>query len=83
MAEALRNVAAHFQGFAARYGGDEFCLVLDRTDVEPKEVVAQLHLALEQVKKTYKARDVSPSVGWTICCEPERDLSRILSRAAV
>lgn len=84
-AAALQLVAARFNVFAARYGGDEFCLVVDISKRTPAEVErnidATLHAALSVMATEAKPYKLSISFGHAICDHPEKKVSAFIERA--
>lgn len=81
VAEALKLSAARYHAFVARYGGDEFCLVLDKAGTSPEAVAEKLHSTLALTQEQYQTCEVSVSVGWVMCSAPEHDPERVLSQA--
>lgn len=70
VAEALRRTTAQYRAFAARYGGDEFCLILFAKDVDTETVTKSIQYNLELTEnemvpdRTYK---LSLSIGFFVC----------------
>lgn len=82
-ARALKMTAAEFNAFVARYGGDEFCLVIDGAIYEPTQVAGRLRGYLEQAQAEEtppKAYAVSISIGYTVCDTPEYDIDHLIGR---
>lgn len=50
VAESLKKTAAQLNGFAARYGGDEFCLIIYENETDSESVIAKLRKNLEQTQ---------------------------------
>jgi diguanylate cyclase (GGDEF)-like protein len=73
LGETLSNLAADTMGFAGRYGGEEFCLLLPNTDVararEIGEAVRTAVLALGLPHTTSSHQCVTVSVG-VACTKP-------------
>ncbi|QWG13382.1 diguanylate cyclase [Bradyrhizobium sediminis] len=71
LGETLAGIAAETMGFAGRYGGEEFCLLLPNTDarraLEIGEMVrsAVLNLALPHCTSSYQTVTVSVGVACT------------------
>jgi diguanylate cyclase (GGDEF)-like protein len=78
LGETLSRIAADFKGFACRYGGEEFCLLLPNTDagraVEIGEAVraAVQGLGIPHVTSSYQT--VTASVG--VACTKPSDTQR-------
>jgi diguanylate cyclase (GGDEF)-like protein len=82
-AAVLKNVSARYYAFAARYGGDEFCLVMNAAGHAPAEITEALRQALQEVQRgpqaPAKAYTLSVSVGCAVCdragCEANASLA--------
>jgi diguanylate cyclase (GGDEF)-like protein len=78
LGETLAGVAAETMGFAGRYGGEEFCLLLPNTDaaraLEIGEMVriAVQHLAMPHVTSTHQTVTVSVGVACTVPNDTQR-----------
>ncbi|MET0720964.1 MAG: diguanylate cyclase [Tardiphaga sp.] len=84
--EALANLADHASGFAGRYGGEEFCLLLPNTDVERALQIGEMvraaiwTLSVPHATSTYQ--QVTVSIGVAASSPLERDQPRDLIEAA-
>ncbi len=76
-ARAIMRVAGRHGAFAARYGGDEFCIV-SRTD--PGEMRKTIDDAIAEESKSLPC-EIHVSIGYTECCEPEPDPLSVVKRA--
>src|SRR6195256_6399018 len=78
LGEALAGIAAETMGYAGRYGGEEFCLLLPNTDskraLEIGEMVraAVQELAVPHCTSNYQAVTVSVGVACTKPNDPQR-----------
>jgi diguanylate cyclase (GGDEF)-like protein len=78
LGETLSGIAGETMGFAGRYGGEEFCLLLPNVDVErAKEIGEQVRAAvqaLDMPHRTSSHKLVTVSVG--IACTRPNDTQR-------
>jgi len=68
----LKDVAAEYDAFVARYGGDEFCMVMNASELKPDEIIERInrHLQDSQLKKLGNGESqyvITVSTGYTIC----------------
>jgi diguanylate cyclase (GGDEF)-like protein len=85
-ADVLREASVKYNAFAARYGGDEFCLTMNAGDHTPEEVAEDIQVELKkaqsEVKRAGKKRYcLTVSIGYTICDGSISDPSAVLDRA--
>ncbi len=83
VAEGLRRAAGESNGFAARWGGDEFLLVVDGSrELVPEEVVEiinrNLRTACDRAEVDYL---ISVSTGYAVCTSPEEHPDQLMMRA--
>lgn len=84
VSEILKASCKNTNAFLARYGGDEFCIVIPpNLDVDAKEIIARVHTNIEEWNATH--RDMKPiglSIGFAEW-DPQLDKSyeTLLSRA--
>lgn len=73
LGETLAGIAAETMGFAVRYGGEEFCLLLPNTSaaraLEIGEMVRAAVQAIAMPHRTSNHQTVTVSVG-VACCKP-------------
>jgi diguanylate cyclase (GGDEF)-like protein len=78
LGETLSGIAAETMGFAGRYGGEEFCLLLPNVDVErAKEIGEQVRAAVQALAlphRTSSHKLVTVSVG--VACTRPNDTQR-------
>ena len=80
-ATALSEVAGCCDAFAARYGGDEFCMVMDAVGHTPEQVTEQIQQKLQDEQNTACHYKFSVSIGYTICDHAENESAAVLARA--
>ena len=81
----LKSTASQYYAFAARYGGDEFCMVMDAAGHTPPEIAAELQQNLKSAPAV-ETRDggsylLTVSIGYTVCDRAEGDPDAVLARA--
>jgi diguanylate cyclase (GGDEF)-like protein len=78
LGETLSGIAADTIGFAGRYGGEEFCLLLPNVDVErAKEIGEQVRAAVQAMEMPHRTSShklVTVSVG--VACTRPNDSQR-------
>lgn len=82
--EVMRAAASKYFAFAARYGGDEFCLVMNPPAGSPEDVVQEIKETLAEKQKSSsetKQYEVSVSIGYTICSQSGEAPESVLNRA--
>lgn len=78
----LKEVASRYYAFAARYGGDEFCVVMDAGGRTAEEVSADIRQSLCSAQpQGAKPYVLSVSIGYTSCREPGADANAVLATA--
>lgn len=77
VAKAIMHVAGKFGAFAARYGGDEFCLV---SESEPYNIREAIDEAIARETAELPCR-ISVSIGTAECREPDTDPAMIVELA--
>ena len=84
-AMVLKKTISKYQGFAARYGGDEFILgwrpnerYADDPQLLAKEIQDNLRESCKNEKKPY---EITVSIGYTRCADPKEFLSDCIKRA--
>lgn len=80
-AAVLGDIAGHCDAFAARYGGDEFCLVMEASDRTPEQIKAQIEENLRARQDTNCSYQLTASIGWTVCDHAESTPESALARA--
>jgi len=80
-AAVLGDIAGHWDAFAARYGGDEFCLVMEASGRTPEQITAQLEKSLQARRDASCPYQLTASVGWTVCDHAENAPESALARA--
>ena len=83
VADALRETADYYKGFAARIGGDEFVLSVNGPRLNhPKEVAEHLNQALKQCcRRDHASFDLTLSVGWARCTGANETMDELFRRA--
>ena len=84
VAESLKQSAAQYNAFAARYGGDEFCFVLAAKGTDTDRVIENLRKNLEQAQiQAAPNREyiLSISIGSYFCTHSDSDIRLELEKA--
>ena len=83
VANGLRRAAATCKGFVARWGGDEFVLIVDGSKVSsPDTVVDSINECVEQAcNKAGIAYSISVTTGYAVCSSSTEDPDSLFSRA--
>lgn len=81
----LKEVASKYSAFAARYGGDEFCMVTTAGTHTPEEIAADLHRSLKLAQEKHDAPPpqytLTVSIGHTVCNEAKKHPDAVLACA--
>lgn len=84
-AGVIRDVSARHFAFAARYGGDEFCMVMDAQGHTPEEITAEIRQALSETKivdiEGNRPYSMTVSIGYTVCSSEGSQPELVLARA--
>jgi diguanylate cyclase (GGDEF)-like protein len=80
-ADTLKLVAFKYNAFIARYGGDEFCLVMESTIANPQVVIKDIDKIMEEHQPNIKKYYISVSIGYTICDGTELNISKLIAKA--
>ena len=84
-ADVMKDFARKNCAFVARYGGDEFCAVMNSAKLSPQEIADDFLSMLSEskcVKNDSKYHyELTASIGWTVCSGQESDASSIISQA--
>ena len=69
IATALRTAGDRYNGFVARYGGDEFCIITDGNDTPPVDIIKNINVILDKEQNNIPDRkySVSVSIGYAVC----------------
>ena len=78
---ALKRTIAHFNGFAARFGGDEFLMTRQPGgDADPEELIRDLTERLNELSEDLPY-ELAMTVGYTVCTDPAVAMSDCIRRA--
>lgn len=78
----LKNVASDYFAFAARYGGDEFCLVMNQENHTCDEVKQKIQTTLIKIQQEKQhSYQMTVSIGCTSCAKPDELPEDVLRRA--
>ncbi len=84
-ADALKRTVDEFQGFAARYGGDEFVLCCPQSEKlsnDPDAPVRRVNeLLCSQAQKMGKSYRLCMTMGYTLCEDSQLSLSAYMMKA--
>ena len=83
--EAVKKSASAYDGFAARYGGDEFVWAwrpIKNGDVDPEMVISDIRHRVEaECKAQQRPYVLSLSIGHILCTDPKRTANSYLKEA--
>lgn len=82
--KVLQAAAARHEAFAARYGGDEFCLIVTDARCNAEMLTLDIEMLLQATQKQESPLlpcTLTVSVGTTVCDTPTRDIEAVLHRA--
>lgn len=78
---ALKRTIAHFNGFAARFGGDEFLMTWQpEGEADPEELIRDLTERLTELSEDLPY-ELAMTVGYTVCTDPAVAMSDCIRRA--
>ena len=84
-AAVLKKSADRYNAFAARYGGDEFCLIISLSAETPDEIAKGVHDILrdEQTKRSMKNElyELSVSIGYAVCTDEKTSAEALVKIA--
>jgi diguanylate cyclase (GGDEF)-like protein len=80
--EVLKVVAAEYFGFAARYGGDEFCLVMNQRGHTCEEIMENIKQTLLEAQQDDKKKyTITVSIGAAMFNDPDETPEAALNQA--
>ena len=83
VALCLKKAAEKYNAFVARYGGDEFCLIVLGTKYMPREIEGGVNKILQDAQKdrTDKGYNLTVSIGHAVCTNPLTDIGALIKLA--
>jgi diguanylate cyclase (GGDEF) domain len=79
--DVLKDIAVRDNTFAARYGGDEFCLVATKTKKSPDDIVSEIRSLLAERQPESSKFIITASVGYAQIEKPENDPTLFIEKA--
>lgn len=80
-ADVLKNIASHYYAFAARYGGDEFCMVMDAKGHAPEEVENEVRRRLQDIQENKMPYKFTVSIGYARCSSQDKSADIVIEEA--
>ena len=84
-AGVIKVVSSRHFAFVARYGGDEFCMVMEALDHTPEAIISEIRETLAETKiveiESGKPYEFTVSIGYNICDSTESLPEAVLSSA--
>lgn len=81
VAHILRDAADSYRAFVARYGGDEFCLVIDAVDKNPKDIMEDIQQRVHREQTENEKYILSLSMGYVLYEKPEYNVNDAFNQA--
>jgi diguanylate cyclase (GGDEF)-like protein len=85
MGFVLKQVGVEYGAFPARYGGDEFCFVVDKNKTDPQVIADRINQALAAAQKNPDFKplpfNLSVSIGYATRRAPEKDPNALIAEA--
>ncbi|MCR5122462.1 MAG: GGDEF domain-containing protein [Ruminococcus sp.] len=79
VADSLHNVSDRYRGFCARYGGDEFVLIISEEAGVQEELQAEINVLRES--RADLLPQISVCSGHTVCRSAEETVSQLIEKA--
>lgn len=84
-ASILMSFALKHGAFTARYGGDEFCLIMEKTGRKPEELLGEIQEALHAIQWRKTANEnmyqLTASIGYAVCEKPTTNVRAFIEEA--
>lgn len=81
----LKKAACRYNAFVARYGGDEFCMVIEEAESSPEHIAAAIHESLANAQREPGSADkgytMTVSIGHVSCADAEISPDMLLAEA--
>jgi diguanylate cyclase (GGDEF)-like protein len=81
--DVLKDLAVRENAFAARYGGDEFCLVMTKTNKKPESIALDVRSLLAQKQPSTSKFIITVSIGYAQIDMPKNDSTLLIEKADV